>query len=41
MTLQAPEAVAVNGPQRMTYEEYLTLPHEGRLIEWVGGWRGR
>ncbi len=29
--------VAVNGPPRMTYEEYLALPNEGRLIEWVNG----
>jgi len=32
----APEIVKET-PQKMSYEEYLALPHEGGLIEWVDG----
>jgi len=37
MTFQAPEATAIADPRRMTYDDYLALPHEGQLIEWVEG----
>lgn len=37
MTTTAVPAVATSERARVTYEEYLALPHEGHLIEWVNG----
>jgi Uma2 family endonuclease len=36
-TLSLTETTAKQEQEWVSYEEYLTLPHEGRLLEWVAG----